>query len=143
MMRFTSVKIIAILFAIFYGAYLTLPNFLTSEQIASVRQSLPNILFPGGKISLGLDLRGGSHLAMEIDEPALLQSEIKHLQGEVRRALRSEQIPITGGVGLQPRGVQVRIPDPANYEKARTAIQQVANASCPQPRFLAITAIRL
>ncbi len=128
MMRFTSVKIIAILFAIFYGAYLTLPNFLTSEQIASVRQSLPNILFPGGKISLGLDLRGGSHLAMEIDEPALLQSEIKHLQGEVRRALRSEQIPITGGVGLQPRGVQVRIPDPANYEKARTAIQQVANA---------------
>jgi preprotein translocase subunit SecD len=132
MLRFSTFKIVAILLACFYGAYLTLPNFLTSEQIAGVRQSLPNVVFPGGRISLGLDLRGGSHLAMEIDQPALLESEVKHLQGEVRKAFRTEKIAVSGGVGMQPRGVQVRLLDPgAQTEAARAALQRIASAFLP------------
>jgi protein-export membrane protein SecD len=131
MMRFTTFKIVAILLACFYGAYLALPNLLTTEQISSLRQSLPNFMFPGGRISLGLDLRGGSHLAMEIDEPELLKSEVRHLQGEVRKVLRAGQIPITGGVGMQPRGIQVRIPDADKRAAAKTALQQVADAFLP------------
>jgi preprotein translocase subunit SecD len=127
MMRFGTFKIVAILIACFYAVYLTIPNIMTPQQIASVRSSLPSIIFPGGRINLGLDLRGGSHLAMEIDQPALLQSEVKLLQGEVRKALRTEQIAISGGVGVQPRGIQVRVPDIANREKARSALQTVAD----------------
>jgi preprotein translocase subunit SecD len=132
MLRFTSLKIVAILLACFYGAYLTLPNFLSSEQISSIRQSLPSIVFPGGRISLGLDLRGGSHLAMEIDEPALLQSEVKHLQAEVRKAFRSEKIAIQGGVGMQPSGIQVRLLDPAAQgPAARAALTRIVEAFLP------------
>jgi protein-export membrane protein SecD len=127
MMRFTSLKIIAILLACFYGTYLTLPNFLSPTQVSGIRNSLPSFLFPGGRISLGLDLRGGSHLAMEIDEPALLESEVKHMQSEARRALRTDQIAISGGVGLQPRGIQVRVPDAAQHDTARASLQKIAN----------------
>jgi preprotein translocase subunit SecD len=132
MMRFSTFKIVAILLACFFGTYLTLPNFMSKEQIAGWRQSLPSIIFPGGQIALGLDLRGGSHLAMKIDEPALMTSEIKHVQGEVRKALRADQIAIAGGVGLQPRGIQVRIPDAANRPKAEEALQRIANGFLPQ-----------
>jgi protein-export membrane protein SecD len=131
MMRFSAFKILAIIVVCFFGVYLTLPNFLSSAQIASLRQSLPAILFPGGKVSLGLDLRGGSHLAMQIDEPALLVSEVKHLQAEVRKALRSEQVAIAGGVGLQAKGIQVRIPDATQRDKARAALQTIANNFLP------------
>ena len=112
MLRFSLYKTLAILLTCFFGAYLTLPNFLTREQIRAANSYVS--LVPSGTIVLGLDLQGGAYVAFEVDKNELIRKEIETLRDDVRRVLRDNKVPITGGIALQPRGVQMRIPDDAD-----------------------------
>ena len=66
---------------------------------------------------LGLDLQGGSHVLLEVDSNSVVKTLVMNLRDSVRRVLREEKVSITGGIGAQPRGVQLRIPDAT--ERAR------------------------
>ena len=126
MLRFSGLKTTAILLACFLGAYLTLPNFLSKEQIRSI-----NGLFfvPKSSIVLGLDLQGGSYVALEVDRNDLVKSEVAKLRDDVRGKLREAQVAFTGGIAVQPRGVQVRIPDATQREKALPKLRELAVAA--------------
>jgi preprotein translocase subunit SecD len=124
MLRFSSFKTLAILFTCFFGTYLTLPNFLSKEQVAKANSYLSVV--PTSKIVLGLDLQGGAHVAFEVDKVDLTKKETETLRDDVRRLLREQQVASVGGIVVQPRGVQLRISDEAGRAKIMPKITQLA-----------------
>ena len=53
---------------------------------------------------LGLDLRGGAHLLLEVDRESLVADRVETLEGDIRQTLRDERI---GYRGLAARGQTV------------------------------------
>ena len=132
MFRYNALKTVSILLACFLGMYLTLPTILGADGIKRVNQYLPTWMVPQKGITLGLDLQGGSHVVMEVDVADLTRQQVRQIQDDVRRVLREDRISISGGVGIQGRAVQVRIPEAADRAKAlpklRDLSQPIANA---------------
>jgi protein-export membrane protein SecD len=132
MFRYNAMKTIAILLSCFLGMYLTLPTILGADGIKRVNQYLPTWIIPQKAITLGLDLQGGAHVVMEVDVADLTRLQARQLQDDVRRVLREDRIAISGGVGVQGRAVQVRIPEAADRAKAlpklRELSQPISNA---------------
>jgi SecD/SecF fusion protein len=75
---------------------------------------------------LGLDLQGGSHVLLEVDVPDLVRTQATQLRDDVRRILRETRVAPQGGIQLSPRGVQLRVTDPADREKVLPRIRELA-----------------
>ncbi len=112
MLRFAPWKIAATLTATLIALLICLPSMLSPQSRASMAAHLPNWLMPNA-IVLGLDLQGGAHLLYEVDRNDVIRTMVGNLRDDLRRTLREEKIGISGGIGVNPRGVQVRIPDEA------------------------------
>jgi protein-export membrane protein SecD len=109
MLRFTPVKAAAILLAVLIGTLFALPNVLPK----SVRDMLPL----NNPVVLGLDLQGGSHVLLEVDQATLKDQYAKQLIGDIRQALREQKIRYTG-LGRAGDTVSVRITDAADVDRA-------------------------
>src|SRR5829696_1091021 len=130
MLRFSRAKIVATLGVVLLGLALAVPSMLSREHREALRAYLPSWL-PLHAIVLGLDLQGGSHVLLEVDVPDLLRTQTVQLRDDVRRALRETGVGLEGGIQLLPRGVQVRVTDPAGrarlMPKVRELTQPVSN----------------
>src|SRR5690606_5425069 len=69
------------------GIIAALPNLFTTQQLASMPSWVPK-----QQITLGLDLRGGAHLVLEVDEPALRLARLQSLAAEARNTLQTERV---------------------------------------------------
>lgn len=106
---------------ILFGLLAALPNVFTPAQL----ERLPG-WFPKQQVTLGLDLRGGSHLVLEVDADALKADRLKSLVAEARALLRKEQV--AGTVRQVGDGVAVSVPD----EAARAGIvKQLRDLATP------------
>ncbi|QGZ34270.1 protein translocase subunit SecD [Stappia indica] len=106
---------------ILFGLLAALPNVFTPAQL----ERLPG-WFPKQQVTLGLDLRGGSHLVLEVDADALKADRLKSLVAEARALLRKEQVE--GTVRRVGDGVAVSVPD----EAARAGIvKQLRDLATP------------
>ncbi|MES2252219.1 MAG: protein translocase subunit SecD [Pseudomonadota bacterium] len=72
------------------GLLFALPNVSTPAMLSFMPSWLQN------KISLGLELQGGSHLQFEVDLQAVARDTLHQLVDDVRVRLRKEQIGYTG-----------------------------------------------
>jgi preprotein translocase subunit SecD len=124
MLRFAPWRVASIIALVVAAILLVAPSFLSSESVASLQKALPSFL-PARQIVLGLDLQGGAHVLLEVDSASLIKSQVEQLRDDVRGKLREGRISIAGGIAIQPRGVQVRIADPAEREKAFPLVQQL------------------
>jgi SecD/SecF fusion protein len=124
MLRLAPWKVASILMVTFVAILLLVPSFLGTETLGRLQKSLPNFL-PVRAIVLGLDLQGGAHVLMEVDSAALTKSQVESLRDDARGKLREGRISISGGIAVLPRGVQVRIADPAERAKAVTELQSL------------------
>ena len=131
MLRLATWKVVSILAVTFVAMLLVAPSFLGASMLASLQNTLPGFL-PIRAIVLGLDLQGGAHVLLEVDSPSLTHAQVEALRDDVRGKLREGKISISGGIAVQPRGVQVRIADEAERAKAlsllRTLDQPISNA---------------
>lgn len=91
---------------ILFGLLAALPNVFTPAQL----DRMPG-WFPKQQVTLGLDLRGGSHLVLEVDADALKADRLKSLVAEARALLRKERV--AGTVRQVGEGVVVSVPDAA------------------------------
>lgn len=118
-------KWVAVLYGliVLIGVIIALPNFFTQQQL----EAMPS-WFPKRQVTLGLDLRGGSYLVLEVDAATLKKDRIRSLLDDARSKLRAERI--------QPQSIRavgdsiiVTIPDADQRNKAdaalRTLISQV------------------
>jgi protein-export membrane protein SecD len=108
MMRISRIKSILILLATFIGCLLAVPSLMPEATRKAVFSALPSWL-PQKAVALGLDLQGGVHMLVQVDQPDLIRSMTSQMRDDVRRVLREERVALQGGIALQPRGVQFRI----------------------------------
>ena len=119
MLHFERWKITLIVLLCVAGLAYSAPNFVPRASIEGIPGWLPN-----QQINLGLDLRGGSYMLLEVDTSSLIQDRLQSLVNDVRAALRSERILYTG-LGIRNSEVTVRITQPGDVQKAREAIDGV------------------
>jgi preprotein translocase subunit SecD len=105
---------------IFFGIVAALPNLFSQPTLAQ----LPGWL-PTQQVTLGLDLRGGSHMVLEVDARALIQERLQGLFGEARRALREAGID-TRSVQRRDDGIIVILKDGTRQADAVRALRRLA-----------------
>jgi SecD/SecF fusion protein len=125
MLRFARWKIVAILLGTLIACLLVVPSLLPKHNVEHFARMAPHWL-PIRPIVLGLDLQGGAHMLLEVDSADVMKQDISALRDDVRRILRENRIPITGGIGTLDRGVQVRIGDAGERAKALPPLRALA-----------------
>src|SRR5579863_2861262 len=124
MLRFATWKIVSILLMTAVALLVIVPSALPPQTRAAVSNVLPKWL-PMRTVVLGLDLQGGSHVLLEVDSASVIKTEVQNLRDDLRRLLRQERVPISGGIGLLPHGVQVHISDDAERTRIFSKLQQL------------------
>lgn len=116
MLYFSRWQSIGIWLLVLVGIAFAVPNILPQ----STRDSLPD-WSPKQPMTLGLDLRGGSHILLQVDREKLLADRLEVVRDDVRTLLREERIGYTGLSG-SGTSVQVRVRDAADIEAAKEAV---------------------
>lgn len=119
-MRTPVWRLAAYVLVILAGVFLAVPNFFTPPQLAALPDWLPK-----RQMALGLDLRGGAHLMLEVDSKALAKERLQDLLGEARRALREAGIAFDH-VRLADGGIDVGIEDQSQTKAARAALEALS-----------------
>jgi len=119
-MRTSKWVIATYIFIVVIGVLLALPNLLTPQQLAS----LPNWL-PKKQVTLGLDLRGGSYLVLEVDAESLKKDRLRSILDEARSKLRAERIQ-PQSIRVAGDAVVVSIADADQRQRADTALRELA-----------------
>jgi protein-export membrane protein SecD len=124
MMYFGRLKTALILGACILGAVLCIPNLFAA----------PAAWLPWRTVHLGLDLRGGSYLLMEVDMGAVIKERLDGLTDAVRQALRPGSIFYQT---LQPQPDQNRVllklRDPARTADALAALKPLLSSDPSLP----------
>ena len=102
------------------GVLVALPNLLTEKQL----EYLPSFM-RDTKVVLGLDLRGGSSLVLEVDAKSLKRDQLRTALDNVRGKLREKQIQSTS-VRMIGDSIVAVIPDAGQRQTALTALQELA-----------------
>jgi SecD/SecF fusion protein len=102
------------------GILMALPNLFTPQQLAQFPSWLPR-----QQVTLGLDLRGGSHLVLEVDAPALIKERVQNLAGDAVRELRQARID-TASVRREDNAVTVMLKDAAARGDAVRVLRALA-----------------
>ena len=124
MLRFAPWKIASIIAMTVFAVLVIVPSLLGPNAREALISHLPKWV-PARAIVLGLDLQGGSHVLLEVDNSSVVKTMVENLRDSVRRVLRDEKISISGGIGVLPRGLQLRIPDPAELQRVLPKLQQL------------------
>lgn len=98
-----------------FGIFIALPNLFSESQIAAIRHYIP--FFPDTRVTLGLDLRGGSSLQLELDTQAMQRDRLRSLLDNVRAQLRAGQIQAQS-TRMNGSSVIAVIPDALARQKA-------------------------
>ncbi|WP_377295121.1 protein translocase subunit SecD [Rhizobium sp. SG2393] len=100
-MRTNRWALLAYILVTLFGIAAALPNVLP----ASMQQSIGRYL-PASQVTLGLDLRGGSHLVLEVDAAGLRKARLDTLMDDARRILREQRL---SGATVRLAGDQVNV----------------------------------
>jgi preprotein translocase subunit SecD len=122
MMYFSRLKQTLIISVCLLGALFCLPNLLPA----------PAAWLPWRQVHLGLDLRGGSYLLMEVDMGAVVRERLDALADAARQALQKLNI---GYQNLLPQAPQqrlsLRLRDPAQAPAALAALKDLSGGGNP------------
>ena len=125
MLRFAPWKLASVIALVVAAILLIAPSFMPADVVDSLAARLPGFI-PLRQIVLGLDLQGGAYMLMQVDESSVIKTQVEALRDDVRQKMREGKIALSGGIAAQPRGVLVRIADPAEREKAYALLQSLS-----------------
>lgn len=110
----TKTALIALLCAV--GVLLTLPNLIHR----------PAAWLPWQQIHLGLDLRGGSYLLMQVDMGTVVKEELADLVDQTRGAMRDAHLGYTGLAAQNDQNrVVLNLLSPTDAPAAQAALQKL------------------
>lgn len=115
MMYFARWKTLSILAVLALGALLCVPNFFPRAELPSWARTF----------SLGLDLRGGSYLLLEVDLDAVVKERLEGLADAARTRLRGANIGYVN-LAAEPaaRRISFRVRDPARAAEAARLMRE-------------------
>ena len=121
------------------GIVFAAPNLLSPTRLEKMAGWLQNT------INLGLELRGGSHLQLEVDLKTVAKEYLTNLLDETRASLRKQQIGYTGLLvdtkanGIPSLTFVLRNPDDA--DKATQALKSIDNGLAITIQDAKVTAV--
>jgi SecD/SecF fusion protein len=121
MLYFSRFKMILIWVAVAITLILAAPNLFSASTLAQLPSWVPK-----RQMTLGLDLQGGSHILLQMDQNDLVKSQLETTRDEIRTLLREAKVGYTGLAGTG-RTVQVRITDPAQMDAAKKALKPLTD----------------
>jgi SecD/SecF fusion protein len=121
MFYFSRWKITALIAVCILGALIAAPNLFSRDTLAK----LPGWV-PTRQVNLGLDLRGGSYLLLQIDLQALDKERLDGALDGARAALRTAKIPFTSA-DIEGGAIKIVLRDPGQTQDAVAAINKTDN----------------
>lgn len=106
----------------FLGMLFASPNVLTQKSLEHLPHWMRNT------VNLGLELRGGSHLQLEVDLNAVAKEYLTNLLDETRASFRKQQIGYTGllvDTKTKSPTLNVTLRNPEDADKAKKALQAI------------------
>ncbi len=123
-MNFPKWKEILIACICAFGILFSMPNILPKNVLVN----LPDFL-PKKQVSLGLDLRGGAHLLLEVDLAAVENDYLNQMLDYARQTLRKERIPYAANfpktVEKGAKSIEFDLKDSSKVGKARTVLSAI------------------
>src|SRR6516165_6836834 len=119
MLYFANWKIALICAICALGVLLSLPNLFSPSLLAQMPRFLPH-----KQVALGLDLRGGSYLLLQVDVAAAQREHLNSLIDNVRNALRDANIGYTG-LDVERDAIAFAIREPDRIDDARQALRKI------------------
>ncbi|MGB9154056.1 MAG: protein translocase subunit SecD [Alphaproteobacteria bacterium] len=116
-------KVILILVVCAIGVLYSAPNLLGKERAEWLQAHTP-AFFPNQTVNLGLDLRGGSHLLLEVAVDNVIDEHMQGLLDQTRAALRTAKIGYTDLV-LAEDAVHFKLTDAAQSDQAQSTIREM------------------
>ena len=102
---------------------------MLSASIFTPKDVCANIpLLPKQTINLGLDLRGGSYLLLEVDTNSIKKDRSQSLVEDIRSSLRQKKIKYIG-LRVLPIGAEVKIQNELQVDTAIDTINELNNSS--------------
>ncbi|MGE3302041.1 MAG: protein translocase subunit SecD [Hyphomonadaceae bacterium] len=121
MLHFPRWRVVLVIIASLWSIIYTLPNLLTGE----IRDRLPGWV-PKQTVNLGLDLRGGSYLLLEVDTRALLKERLEAEADNMAKALQDAKPRIAyTGRGVAGDAARLRLVDPADTQRALGVLRKL------------------
>jgi len=122
MLYFANWKVLLICAVCALGVLFSLPNLFSPAQLAWVPASIPH-----KQVALGLDLRGGSYLLLQVDIAAAQREQLNSIIDNVRDSLRNEKIVYTG-LEVQGDAIVFTVRDTDRIDDARTLLAKIDQA---------------
>jgi len=122
-MQFSPIRTAVILLVSLFGILFAVPSFLPKDMLGA----WPGFL-PKQTVVLGLDLQGGSHLLLQVNQQGIISERLQSLRRDIRSTLANQN-----GIGNiittdeANRTLTVELTDPTQLDAARTAIQALQN----------------
>ena len=120
MLYFSKFKVLSILFVCLFGLFFSLPNFLSNSQV----DKLPSF-FPSKQVNLGLDLRGGSHLLIEVESTILVGERMDDLYNDLRSDFRTNNISITS-IDISKNEIFIEANKDTNFNNLEDVINKLS-----------------
>ena len=118
-MYFSRWKIFAVIAVCVLGMLIAVPNMVSRDTLAKLPSWVPT-----RQVNLGLDLRGGGYLLLQIDMDTLSKERLDGALDSARGALRTANIPFTSAE-IQGDAVHVVLRNPAQTQDAIAALNKL------------------
>ncbi len=99
------------------------PNVMGADARAWVAKHAP--FLPHETVNLGLDLRGGSYLLLEVAVDAVAEERAQGLVDQVRGELRSNKIGYSTPPSVANGGVRFKLTDPSLTDKVKDILRKM------------------
>ena len=119
MLQFPAWKMTLVIVICLIGAIYATPNFLKTE----INESWPNFA-PGKRVSLGLDLQGGSYLLLRVDLNVVIKEYLEEISTDVRKKLRKARIGYSK-LGSTETSVSVKIRQKEDFRESKDLLTNV------------------
>lgn len=116
-------KVILVLTVCVLGVLYGAPNLMPPAALQWMQAHLPSY-FPTQPVNLGLDLRGGSHLLLEVAVDDVIGERMQAMVDQTRSELRGAKIGYTE-LGLNNGAVRFRLTDVAQADKAKGILRDM------------------
>jgi preprotein translocase subunit SecD len=127
LLKFPAWKVALVLVTLLIGAILCLPNLLPAQYSGWV---------PTGPLKLGLDLKGGASILLEVDPDELRANQLRRLSTEVRDELRRQPtiavMPESRRLDPAPPAMPTRLlVKPSNATDVAAAMERITKLGDP------------
>ena len=122
-MYFGRWKITTVIAVCVLGMLIAIPNLLSRDTLAKLPHWVPT-----RQVNLGLDLRGGGYLLLQIDTDTMAKERLDGTLDSARGALRTAKIPFTSA-DVDGNAIHVVLRDPNQTQDAIAALRKLDAAA--------------